>query len=189
MQYVAEVQALPELDAAAILDDIDMHLRNAIRAQGDYQRQTDEAERFKDILRACFASGEVHVCDRLNQGPPQFCPHTWGWRRPAADDDLELSGCGSQIGYIDEPRAELWLIPDAAYRAVQRFASQQNEPFLVSQPTLWRRLQERGGLLASERDPRTGTMRPTVKKAVGGRRERVLVLSTATVTGNDKADE
>lgn len=191
MTFIQELRVISEVEAAAVLDDIDMHLINAVKAQGDYQRHTDEVERFKELLRAGFASGEVHVTDHLNQGPPQILPHTWGWRRRADDEDLKPAGCGAEIGYINESQAELWLIPDSAYRAIQRFASQQNEPLLISQHTLWKRLQERGILLTSERDNRTGTVRPSVSKRIhgGNKRARVLVLSTRIITGNDEADE
>lgn len=203
LRFLHEVGALSERDASSLLDDVKEDLNNLTRAQGDFQREADEVERFRELLRACFASGEAHVCNPLDQGQPAHLPYLWGWRKVDTIKDFDGDGGllrerdiyaanGAGIGYLAnhtgknrETRAELWLEPQATFKAVQRFATQQGEPFLTSQATLWRRLQERNHLLECEFDTATGTHRPTAKRSTGGSRKRLLILSPGFVVEKD----
>jgi len=153
IRFAEEVGAISEIHANDLMNSIEETLKQVIRAQGQFQRQTDEVERFLALLGACFSAGEVHVGDNLNQGPPELLPFVWGWRSQTADGDP--SGCGSRIGYINQPKGELWLEPEPTFKEIQKFANAQNEPMLINRATLWKRLYERGLLLASENGDQT----------------------------------
>lgn len=183
IRFAEEVGAISEIHANDLMDTIDETLKQVIRAQGQFQRQSDEVERFVDLLRGCFSAGEVHVGHHLNQGPPELLPFVWGWRSQTPGGDP--SGCGSHIGYINQPKSELWLEPEPTFKAIQRFANAQNEPMLINKATLWKRLFERGLLLASETDNKTGTVRPDAKRPMAGKVCRVLVFNPSIITGGD----
>ena len=83
LQYCLDVCAFSKSVAEDYSKTIDIGLKSIVRAQGQYQKDSDEVERFIGLLRACFNSGECHVVDYLTKGPPTFNPYTWGWRKLA----------------------------------------------------------------------------------------------------------
>jgi len=180
IDFAQEAGAITNLAAEEHANNIDNALKAAIQAQSQYQKQSDEVERFIALLRACFSAGECHVGDHLNQGPPQLHPFVWGWRAPSQDADI--SGCGQRIGWINQPKSELWLEPEATFKAIQRFASSQNEPMLMQKSTLCKRLLERGILATHEDDKKSGRKRPDTKRGVSGKQTRVLVFHTTLIT-------
>lgn len=185
IDFAADVGAINSIRANDLMDDINEKLKAAIRAQTQYQQQTDEVERFVALLRGCFGAGECHVAGHLNQGPPEIHPHTWGWRKPSMDSDP--SGCGQLIGWINQPKSEVWLEPEATFKIVQRFAFSQNDPIIMQKSTLLRRLLERGLLLTCDVDKRSGRQRPDVKRGVAGKNCRVLVVDAKLIT--DSGDD
>jgi hypothetical protein len=184
LDFAESVGAINSICAQRLMDEIETTLKSAIQAQSQFQKQTDEVERFIALLQGCFGAGECHVADHLNQGPPQVHPFVWGWRKP--NNDADISGCGQLIGWINQVKSELWLEPEAVFKVVQRFASAQNDPILIQKQTLWKRLLERGILIDSETDSKSGKKRPDVKRGIAGKRARVLVFDTKLITvGND----
>jgi len=174
IDFAHEVGAINSIRAVDEAEKIENALKNAILAQGQFQKQSDEVDRFIALLRGCFSSGECHVGDHLNQGPPLQMPFVWGWRQPSQDADV--AGRGQNIGWLNQAAGELWLEPESTFKVIQRFASSQNDPMLMQKSTLWRRLLERGKLLHFEEDKNTGIKRPDVKRSVSGKRPRVLVF-------------
>lgn len=183
LDFLQEVEAINSIRVVELAYNIDETLKAAMRLQSQYQRQSDEVERFVALLRACFSAGEVHVGDHLNQGPPKVKEFAFGWRKP--NPEPELVGCGSPIGWLNENKGEIWLEPEPTFKAVQRFANSQNEPIILNRATLWKRLFERGLLLAHDTDNKTGAIREDTKRVVAGRRARVLVMSADLITGCD----
>ncbi|WP_036247027.1 cell wall-binding protein [Methylobacter sp. BBA5.1] len=180
MDFLTDSRALISEQGNAILSDIERHLQGAFTEQGDYQHEQDETERFLDLLRASFASGNAHIACRLNQGPPRSRPHAWGWRSDTVDmaGDKIHKPAGDCIGwYCDsDNRREVWLEQNAAFAVAQQLARTQGDAFLLSPASLWRRMGEKGVVLATE--PReNGTPRLAVKRIIGGRSRRVMVLS------------
>ena len=57
--------------------------------------------------------------------------------------------------------------------------------YFLNRATLWKRLFERGLLLAHDTDNKTGAIREDTKRVVAGRRARVLVMSADLITGCD----
>jgi hypothetical protein len=183
LDFAHSVGAINSICAQNLIDEIDTTLKSTIQAQSQFQKQTDEVERFIALLQGCFGAGECHVADHLNQGPPQVHPFVWGWRKP--NNDADISGCGQLIGWINQVKSELWLEPEAVFKVVQRFAAAQNDPILMQKTTLWKRLLERGILMDSETDSKSGKKRPDVKRGIAGKRARVLVFDTKLITAGD----
>jgi hypothetical protein len=208
MEFSKSVGAINSHQAKKRMNEIETALQSAIQAQSQFQKQTDEVERFIALLRGCFSAGECHVSDYLNQGPPKKHPFVWGWRSsteqhyiPKASDTSnaeiesvqnpllsDLAGRGQLIGWIKyakEDEAVLWLEPEAVFKVLQRFAAAQNDPILIQKSTLWKRLLERGILIESEPDSKSGRKRPDVKKTIAGKRVRALVFDAKLITETD----
>lgn len=168
IDFAQEAGAITKRAAEEHANNIAEALKAAIQAQSQYEKQSDEVERFIALAHACFGAGECHVGDHLNQGPPQLHPFVWGWRSPSADADI--AGCGQRIGWINQAKGELWLEPEAAFKVAQRFAVAQGEPMLIQKHTLYKRIMERGLLAAFDTDNKSGRKRPDPKRSVAGKK-------------------
>jgi len=170
-----------------LLLSIEISLKQAFSEQGAYQIEQDETERFLQLLRAVFSSGNGHIACRLNQGPPPSRPFAWGWRDSGSDmaGDKTYKPMGDHIGWFYEAKgtepAEIWLQQDAVFKVVQQFAKTQGDPFLISASSLWRRMLEKGLILKTEPDAKTNRQRPTIKRIVAGRNVRVMVLAAELI--------
>ena len=134
------------------------------------------------MLRASFSAGNAHIACRLKQEPPATRPHAWGWR----SNEVDLSGnkiykpAGDCVGWYCDKNREVWLERNSAYADVQRLAKIQGDAFLLSPPSLWRRMYEKGLILAVESSG-TKTPRLAVKRVIAGADKRVLILSADLV--------
>ncbi len=80
IDFAVDTGAIGKINAERHSNTIDEALKGLIRAQSQFQKDSDEVQRFVALLRSCFAAGECHVNDYQKQGPPEFHPFTWGWR-------------------------------------------------------------------------------------------------------------
>lgn len=165
---------------------IETDLKAAFAEQGAYVQEQCEIERFLQLLRAAFSSGNAHISTVIKQGPPVSHPYAWGWRSAGHDlnSDDQYKPMGDCCGWYAEPRdgqpAEVWLEPNTAFKIVQDFARHQGDSFLMSSGSLWRRMVDRGMLLKTEL-VKDGKAKPTVKRVVAGVTKRVLVLAAEVV--------
>jgi len=181
-EFLESVGAIGSEQAAELVESVESGLMQAFSEQADYQADQDETERFMDLLRALFASGNAHIACRLNQGPPPSRPHTWGWREisdPIGGKDYRPMG--NCIGWYDDKAREVWLQQDSTYAEIQRLAKQQGDAVLLSPASLWRRLYEKGYITQTERDPKSSRPRLRVKKIIAGSNQRVMILSADTI--------
>ncbi len=188
--FLYEIKAIDLDKAESIGNQAESALLQAFKEQGIYQTEQDEAERFLQLLRAAFSSGNAHVSCRLNQGPPPIRPFIWGWRASGTDQNgtENIKPLGDQIGWYysapDKP-AEIWLQQDSAFKVVQQFARGQGESILLRPQSLWRRLHGKGFILKTERDPKSDKPLLNVKRMISGRTVRVMVLSADLIeSGN-----
>jgi hypothetical protein len=148
-------------------------LGEAAGLQRQYQAAGEPTRSFGELLSAAIASGRAHVADP--EGDQQEEPGGWGWRRVtvgAGDYEREeWRPLGERVGWVE--KENLYLLPEAAYAAVQKQGRDSGEPLTVTERTLRKRLHERGLLLSVE------DSRPTlaVRRTLGGRRRGVLHLS------------
>jgi hypothetical protein len=187
MEFLEDAGTLTSEQSNVVLAEFESCLKQAFSEQGAYQTEQDEVERFLQLLRAAFSSGNGHIATVTKQGPPVTRPFSWGWRSSGKDlngDDM-YKPMGDCCGWYAEPRdaqpAEVWLEPNTAFKIIQEFARHQGDSFLISAGSLWRRMAERGLLLKVEPNNRTGKPQTTVKRNIAGRSIRVLVLSADLV--------
>jgi len=157
-------------------------LEEAVRRQGEWQRDADPVERFLPLLMAALAAGRAHLLDLPNweEGEPPRNPALWGWKWVANTSGHPEAAPGRweprgpTIGWVP-PQPEqsgILLDPEAAYAVLSRLAGENGEA-LPSPRVLWKRLGERGLLhVQHERDG----VRYLVVRKVGGGNRRVLHL-------------
>lgn len=139
--------------------------------QAAHHHSEDPVPRFLTLLSALFTTGNAHLEDATALGPPSQDTDQFGWQRGAAGDHGRASwqALGERIGWIDA--TNLYLHPEAAYRAAQRFADGQHTPLPVTQRTLWKRLREAGVLTVQ------GTRsQNTVNKRIGPHAQQTTVV-------------
>lgn len=164
--------------ARALQRAVESGLLAAFGEQNAYQAEQDEVGRFFDLLRALMISGNAHIADRLNQGPPPSRPHAFGWR--AINDPIsgpEHRPMGNCVGWYDHLTRELWLNQGSAYAEIQCLARRQGESFLMAAETLWRRIHDRGLITKTENDAQRSRPRLTIKKTIAGTVQRVMIVS------------
>jgi len=126
-----------------------------------------------ELLSTAIASGRAHVAG-LEGGEPEE-PGAWGWRHATVGtgdyEREEWRPLGERVGWVE--KESLYLLPEAAYAAVQKQGQDSGEPLTITERTLRKRLHERGLLLSVE------DSRPTlaVRRTLEGRRRGVLHLS------------
>lgn len=98
-------------------------------------------------------------------------PEMWGWQEAGE----KMLAKGDRIGWLDDE--DLFLDPEASYKAVQQYARAAGEPLPVTSQTLRRRLFEKGLLLSVDRRRNRFVVRRTIK----GERRAVLHLHRDSV--------
>jgi len=189
MDFMIDADLLTIEQSNIVLSDIEEYLKNAFSEQAAYQVEQDETVRFLELLRAAFASGNAHIASRLKQAPPLSRPYSWGWRSNEVDSTGEkiYKPMGDCIGWLCEEKREVLIEQNAAFKVVQQFAKTQGDAFLLSAPSLWRRMGEEGMVLATEKRA-NGTKQLAVKRQIGGVSKRVMILSADLVeSGEEKS--
>ncbi|MEI7993641.1 MAG: cell wall-binding protein [Methylococcaceae bacterium] len=181
IDFLYDAKTIDNEQAETLCNNAENALKQAFSEQSDYLAEQDDAERFLQLLRASFSSGNAHIACRLNQSPPSIRPFVWCWRDSGTDQagDTILKPMGDLVGWYyeapDKP-AEIWLQQDTAFKVVQQFARLQGDSFLLSPSSLWRRLYDKGVILKTERNPKSNTPLLTVKRMIAGRSIRVMIL-------------
>ncbi|WP_150048674.1 cell wall-binding protein [Methylomonas rhizoryzae] len=196
LDFLEQAGAMSCEQGGSWLDQAETGLRAAFAEQGSYQQEQDECRRFFELLRAALASGNGHIANRINQGPPATKPYAYGWRDAGSDitGDRQYNPMGDCIGWHTDGTghqpAEVWLQPDAAFKVAQDFARRQGDAFLLSAPSLWRRLCDRGLLLKTEPDGKTGKPRTAIKRVVNNAQSvRVLVVNAELLVESFTAEQ
>ena len=166
------------LDPAPVL----AALKEAVRRQGEWQKDADPVERFVPLLMGALTAGRGHLVDLAGweEGEPPKDPHLWGWKWvPNTSGSPEAAPGrweprGPTLGWAP-PHPEkdgVLLDPEAAYSVLARLAAETGEA-LPTPRTLWKRLGERGFLHVQYEQ---GGTRYLVVRRVGGGNRRVLHL-------------
>lgn len=151
------------LQAGAITaDERDAYWQRAWKAlcdlgadQGRYARDADPVAVYLRALFSLVTSGRAHLAWSAGGSPPPGMQR-WGWRvfeYVSATGGLaeKYDPCGECIGWTDGS-SNVFLDPDAAYKAAVQFAEASGEPIGKSKGGLHKMLAERG-LLATRADP------------------------------------
>ncbi len=170
------------LDPARVL----MALEEAVRRQGEWQRDADPVERFVPLLMGAFTAGYGHILSRKGEGIEDCAPQSplfWGWRwreNPSGHPEAKAGTWepqGRALGWFEEGGG-LLLDPPATYAVVNRLAAENGEP-LPSPRTLWKRLGERGLIRVAQEG---GETRYQVYARVDGALRRVVHLLPHALT-------
>jgi hypothetical protein len=192
IDFAINAGAITQRAGQEYFDQIEQALKDCLKAQNTYQKQSDEVEQFWNIFRACLLCGDVHLLNSYNQGPPKVNPWLWGWRSSTGSavnengDEIntELQAKGKPVGWIHEEKQELWLTPESVLQAVQTFAVKQGELLQIDKNTIFKRSRERGLIVEDELDSSSGGRRLYIKKTIGGaKRHRVMVFKTSLILG------
>jgi hypothetical protein len=147
--------------------------------QARHQRVSDPARLFLALLGGAVASGRAHVAGPDGQEPADI-PQAWGWRLftvgAGEHERQEWRFVGERVGWV--VKDALYLDPQAAFAAAQRFGKDGGEQISVGLPTLTRRLKEQG--LLSGREEYRGVL--TVRRTLEGKRRDVLPLAAGALT-------
>ncbi len=158
-------------------DAIEQALLTAFKSQSSYQQDQDEVERCADLVRSVLSSGGGHIALAENQGPPSVHPQRYGYCKSLETNEIRSQGdLFAWYWHKDGKDGQIWLDKNTTYRLISEFARKAGEPFLMSSSTLWRRMNERGLLLATEKG-KDGTGKLDVKRTIAGVSRRVLVIS------------
>ncbi len=153
------------------------------RHQADHQTGEEPARRFLDLLSAAIASGGAYVAGPDGNEPE--APAAWGWqaRSIGTGDYLrtEWQARGDCVGWLDGD--DLYLEATASYAAAQRLGQTAGTTLAVQPRTLWKRLDEAGLLLTTERNRNTRT----VRKVLAGRRRDTIHVSSQSLSPAEPA--
>ena len=156
-------------------------LGDVATAQQDHQAGEEPVSRFLALLAGAIAGEHAHVADARTLDAPRKDAAYWGWRERtvgtgenARDEWHPLGPC---IGWVQGDR--LYLEPEAAFHAVQRFAEGQQAPLPITQRTLWKRMREHGMLVTQPSQQQN-----TVARDIGPdkKSKRVLDMSVALLS-------
>lgn len=187
--YLLDVNNITDAESNELQLQIESGLKDALSEQAEYQQEQCEVERFLELVRSVLSSGNGHIANTLDKGPPKVRPYSWGWRDAGSDvfGDKQHKPCGDCIGWyqqsVEDKPDEIWLDPNSAFKAAQQFAKAQSEPFFLSASSLWRRMSDRNLLLADEKDAKGGKPRTQVKRRINGEKvkRRVVVLAAELI--------
>ncbi|MDO9160893.1 MAG: cell wall-binding protein [Methylococcaceae bacterium] len=183
LDFLRDLELMTTEQCDALLLSVETNLKQVFNEQSAYQVEQDEVQRFLELLKGAFSSGNCHIAERLKKAPPEKCPYFWGWRKDGKDLNNEeiFKPMGDCIGYLNEQTSggpcEVWLVQENAFKIAAQFARNQGDCLLISMSSLWRRMVERGLVIKTETDAKSGKPRSTVKKNVAGVSQRVMVLS------------
>lgn len=205
LQYCESVGALTMiLDPLEV--DIDETLKAIIANQRQYQTQSDEVERFKDLLRGALAGGDAHVIAIKGPPAPEQYAFALGWRNTSIfqtgkdqdtpdtenkTDPLDLlQPCGSLIGFVNLGDRKILLEPEPMMKVIQRLATTQGEPLVINRLSLLKRLMDKG-VIEGHVSKKDGAKSPTKKAStdIQGRRPYVIELDLDIILRqNEKED-
>jgi len=205
LQYCESVGALTMiLDPLEV--DIDETLKAIIANQRQYQTQSDEVERFKDLLRGALAGGDAHVIAIKGPPAPEQYAFALGWRNTSIfqtgkdqdtpdtenkTDPLDLlQPCGSLIGFVNLGDRKILLEPEPMMKVIQRLATTQGEPLVINRLSLLKRLMDKG-VIEGHVSKKDGAKSPTKKAStdIQGRRPYVIELDLDIILRQNEKDD
>ncbi len=176
LAYARQAGAVDEDEQQELWQRCRKALEAAGAEQDRYLHDGDPVRLYLRALRALIASGRAHLADATMRGGMPAEAARWGWAEGLAVGEPLWRPQGELIGWVVGD--DVYLQPDAAYRAARQWADAAGSRLGVSERTLHRDLRDRG-LLATTDGPHL-----TVRRDLSGQRQRrVLHLSTRTIGG------
>ncbi len=181
--YAQEAGALSETEGRILWDRAWKALGLAAQKQAAHQKANEPAARFVELLKSAISSGHAHLAGSDGCAPGN--PAAWGWR----DNEASTNGLtyrtwrpqGDRVGWVNGE--DVFLDPDASYRAAQAVAGAGGDGLSVSARTLRKRMDEKG-LLIKEKHKDT----LTVRRVMEGATRNVLYLAKDILVEPDIPD-
>ncbi len=184
LQFAAHVGAIDAEERRALWERCWRALLELGEAQEGHVRSAEPTTRFLSLLQAAIASGDAHVAAPSGEAPESA--GSWGWRqRTSGSGDFETQRWepqGHRIGWLSG--SDLYLEPEASFAVCQRLGQTTGEPLSITEPTLEKRLRERGVLVSVEK----GRLRLRVRGLEGKRRATLHLLASSLFAETDPAD-
>lgn len=141
---------------------------------------------FVTILADLLRAGTAHLLDTSESRSPVNAP-AYGWK---PDPHGQLQPLGDHLGWVDEAKRELYLIPTVALKAVLSAARHLDAPLNLKESALKRQLLECGFLLPGEVKQRgdSSVQRLTRQVRVGNSRSYVLVMPLDIIEQLERAE-
>lgn len=173
LNFAYEVGAISHAEQAELRNDGWAALMDAAQSQSVFQGTEDPVDCFIALLKAALTSGHGHLLDGETGEAPVDATR-WGWRTSGVNSTGHSFPKGDCIGWVSG--TDLYLQPDAVFRVVKKYASDQGESLGVTQQTLWKRMRERGLLASYEKG------RNLNRFCIGGIRESVVHLDVGIIS-------
>lgn len=182
-RFACEAEALSKVEAAALRNRAWAAFGEMAAAQAAHQAAAEPTRRFIELLSSAIADGHAHIAGSNGDAPTS--PKAWGWRETTIGTGMyqrdEWQPQGHRVGWVDGNN--LFLDPDASYRAAEAMAGSSADGLVLTPRTLWKRLHERGLLVTVEEHRR----RLTVRQTIAGARRSVLHLRSASLVAQEVA--
>ena len=176
LAYARQAGAVDEDEQQELWQRCHKALEAAGAEQDRYLHDGDPVRLYLRALRALIASGRAHLADATMRGGTPAEAARWGWAEGLAAGEPLWRPQGELVGWVVGD--DVYLQPDAAYRAARQWADTAGSRLGVSERTLHRDLRDRG-LLATTDGPHL-----TVRRDLSGQRQRrVLHLLARTIGG------
>jgi len=179
LQFAQEVGAITEDESRTHQQLCEQSLCELGKTQSEHIESEEPTQRFVDLLRTAFVSGNAHLSD-TNTGDAlndEQDINRWGWKKVMVGTGLygrdEWRPLGECIGWLEGDN--IFLEQGAAFKCIQKIAREQEKSLGIGEKTLWKRLKEKR-LLASH-DPD----RNTIRKTIAGTRRSVIHLKSNTL--------
>lgn len=186
LDFAVEAGAIDAATRKALAARCWAALLAAGQGQAEHAEGAEPAAHFLRLLASAISSGRCHLAGPDGQAPDNAT--AWGWRTATIGTGgfqrEEPQPFGRRVGWIkpDGDRAEVFLDPDAAYAEANELARQQGAALLITEPTLRRRLHERG-LLVSIDDQRQKLL---IRRTLDGARRPVLHIAACALFPPDE---
>lgn len=183
LSFAVAVGAITEVRKQELIARAEAAFEEIASSQREFTKSEDPTVKFFEMIKTALMSGKAHVdakdAMRVNYEHPEPPENTnlWGWSKRLTTDD-EWVAAGPRIGWVDG--CCLYLEPGAAY-SVANIVAREHNTFLPGEKTLWKRINEKGLLLSTEKG------KNSVKAKVGGTWQRVLHVSADLILGEQNA--
>jgi hypothetical protein len=171
LDFSQESQAIDHGEREQLAGRCWQALLESAAAQSKHQAATEPTVRFLTLLRGVLSSGRAHLASRKGTTPKRS-PESCGWRRDSYDNWYPLGDC---VGWIDGE--DIYLEPTAAFRIVQTAGRDSGEVMPISEPTLKKRLRDRGLLASTDATRQT----VTIRRSIAGTSKDVLHFCRSTL--------
>ncbi len=178
-EFAESIGAIDDDELSSLRERAVNALLEVVHRQSTFLSSTNPVEVFLRQLDALLRSGRAHLVDHSTGLRPddETTARLTGWRAKETKQAREWHPGGQKIGWVDSENDSIYLIPEAAFHAIQSLAAGSADRIPLSLRTLRKNLREAGALVSWD-DKRT-----TKKVRVEGSPTNALHFSFAGVFG------